>query len=137
MENLKTVCDLINPGSFVSSIDLRKAYYSVSISENSRKYLRFERNNKLSQCCALPNGLASGRRIFSKIMRDYLPSFVDIQLACVYYLDDSVIVAETEELCLQHTKFSLDILSKAGFFHLLREVCITTCPPSGVPRIRR
>ena len=27
-----------------------------------------------------------------------------------------MIVAETEELCLQHTKFALDILSKAGFF---------------------
>ena len=69
MENLKTVCDLINLGSFVSSIDLRKAYYSVSISENSRKYLRFEWNNKLYQDFALPNGLASGPRIFSKIMR--------------------------------------------------------------------
>ena len=30
MENLKTVCDLINRGSFMSSIDLRKACYFVS-----------------------------------------------------------------------------------------------------------
>ena len=39
MEHLKTVCDLISRGSFMSSIDLRKVCYSVSISVNSRKYL--------------------------------------------------------------------------------------------------
>ena len=100
MENLKTVCDIINPGSFVSSIDLRKAYYSVSISENSRKYLRFEWNNKLYQYCALPNGLASGPRIFSKIMRELFTKLCRHSIACVYYLDDSVIVAKTEESCL-------------------------------------
>ena len=116
MENLKTVCALINRGSLMSSIDLRKAYYSVSISENSRKFLRFEWYNKLYQYRALPDELDSGPRIFSGIIRELFTELRRRSIACVYYLDDSVIVAETEELCLQHTKFALDILSKAGFF---------------------
>ena len=60
----------------MSSIDLRKAYYSVSISENSRKYLRFEWYNKLYQYRALPDELASGPRIFPGIIREL---FTDVQ----------------------------------------------------------
>lgn len=116
MENLKTLCDLMSENCYMTSIDLRKAYYSVSISKDSRKYLRFEWKGQLYQYCSLPNGLASGPRIFSKIMRVLFTNLRQNSIDCVYYLDDSVIFANSADECLRHTNYALDLLTKAGFF---------------------
>ena len=116
MENLKSVCDLLTDGCFMTSIDLRKAYYSVSISPDSRKFLRFEWRSQLYQYCALPNGLSSGPRIFSCIMRVIFAQLRKRKIDCVYYLDDSVIMAKSQHECTLNTEFAMDILSNAGFY---------------------
>ena len=116
MENLKSVCDLLTDGCFMTSIDLRKAYYSVSISPDSRKFLRFEWRSQLYQYCALPNGLSSGPRIFSCIMRVLFAQLRKRKIDCVYYLDDSVIMAKSRHECTLNTEFAMDILSNAGFY---------------------
>ena len=47
METLKTVLTLIKPNVFFASIDLKQAYYSVPIKQDSRKYLRFRWQGKI------------------------------------------------------------------------------------------
>ena len=41
MENLRNAITLMTPNCFMASIDLKDAYYSVSVNKNHRKYLRF------------------------------------------------------------------------------------------------
>jgi len=41
MENLKNAITLMTPNCFMATIDLKDAYYSVSVNVNHRKYLRF------------------------------------------------------------------------------------------------
>ena len=41
MFSLNTAIDLITPGAWMATVDLKQAYYSVSIAEQDRKYLRF------------------------------------------------------------------------------------------------
>ena len=42
MESLDAALDLVYQNSYFASADLRKAYYSVAMSQNFCKYLRFE-----------------------------------------------------------------------------------------------
>ena len=42
MENLKSASICMRPNCYTASIDLKDAYYSVSIDPNHRKYLRFK-----------------------------------------------------------------------------------------------
>ena len=66
MENLKkSAITLMSPNCYMASIDLKDAYYSVSIDTNHRKYLRFIWKNQLFQITCLPNG----KRIFTKLMK--------------------------------------------------------------------
>lgn len=41
MEDIRTAVKLMNKGWYMASLDLRDAYYSIPICEESRKYLRF------------------------------------------------------------------------------------------------
>ncbi|XP_068684862.1 uncharacterized protein [Montipora foliosa] len=41
MENLRNAITLMTPNCFMAFIDLKDAYYSVSVNKNHRKYLRF------------------------------------------------------------------------------------------------
>ena len=69
MENLKSAITLMSPNCYMASIDLKDAYYSVSIDTNHRKYLRFKWKNQLFQFTCLHNGLSSVPRIFTKLMK--------------------------------------------------------------------
>ena len=63
-ENLKFVLDIIQKNDYLTSIDLTDAYFSISIHEEFRKYLRFSWRNKLYEFKVLCFGLASAPRIF-------------------------------------------------------------------------
>ena len=41
MENLSSVSNFITPGSYLASIDLKDAYYSVPIHTDYTKHLKF------------------------------------------------------------------------------------------------
>ena len=53
----------------MSSIDLRDAYYSVPIALEFRKYLKFIWKGEMFQFTALPMGLPSSPRIFTKMLK--------------------------------------------------------------------
>ena len=72
MDTLQSAMKLVEPNSYMASIDLKDAYYSVAISKCSRKYLRFLHKNTLYQYTCLPNGLASAPRAFTKLLKPVL-----------------------------------------------------------------
>jgi len=115
MENLTTVCRMIRPGCYMTSIDLKKAYYSILIALDSRKYLRFEWQGNLYQYRCLPNGLSSASRIFTRLMKTLFSLIRSDAADCVFYLDDSLFLADTYEKCLSDTNNAVHILTSAGF----------------------
>jgi hypothetical protein len=65
MDTLTSALQLVRPGSFMASIDLKDAYYSVPIALEHQKYLSFLWQGKGYQYTALPNGLSSAPRLFT------------------------------------------------------------------------
>ena len=53
----------------MASLDLKDAYYSVSVNHSDRKYLRFVWQGVLYQFTCLPNGLSSCPRTFTKLLK--------------------------------------------------------------------
>jgi hypothetical protein len=74
MDSLNTIVKLVDNDCFMASMDLKDAYYSIPIRERDKKYLRFYWNNQLYQFTCLPNGLSSGPRKFTKILKPALSS---------------------------------------------------------------
>lgn len=78
----------------MASIDLKDAYYSVSIVDASQKFLRFIWDNMLYQYTCLPNGLSSAPRVLTKLLKP-LYSTLRLQghVACGY-INDSFLMKD-------------------------------------------
>ena len=69
MDTISSCLKQVTRGCFMTSIDLKDAFYSVPIAQNCRKYLKFKWQGMLFQFTALVMGLASSPRIFTKILK--------------------------------------------------------------------
>ena len=56
METLEAAISLMKEGCYFTSIDLKDAYFSVSIHPEFRKFFRFRFNEDLYEFVALPQG---------------------------------------------------------------------------------
>ena len=99
----------------MGSIDLRDAYYSVRMAEGARKYLKFRWNGQLYRFVGMPNGLSSGPRVFTKILTPVFAQLREQGHECFPYIDDSFVVADTEEECRESLQVLVRALDNLGF----------------------
>ena len=59
MDTLDTAIKLMRPGCFMTSIDLKDAYYSIPVAPECQKYLKFVWKETLYCFTCLPIGLTS------------------------------------------------------------------------------
>ena len=95
MENLKSAITVMSPNCYMASLDLKDAYYSVSIDTNHRIYLRFIWKNQLFQFTCLPNGLSSTPRIFTKLMKPAYSTLRSKGFENAGYIDDTYLKGST------------------------------------------
>ena len=69
-EKLTTNVDIKAQRSLgMASVDLSNAYFSIPIAKAHRKYLRFEWRGELYEFKVLPNGMSTGPRMFTKVLK--------------------------------------------------------------------
>ena len=97
METSASVRSAIRPGDWAVSIDLSDAYFHLLIHPASRKYLRFTDGLTVFQFRAVPFGLSSAPRVFTRVMAA-LAAFFRIQgIRIIQYLDDWLILNSDPE----------------------------------------
>eukprot|EP00794_Sanderia_malayensis_P002379 gene2379-2742_t len=116
MDTLATALKLMTPNCYMTSLDLKNAYYSIPIAKEHQKYLKFIWNNQLYTFTCLPMGLSSSPRIFTKLMK---PIFATLRSnfghICISYIDDSLYFGETYEDCEKATLAAARMLISLGF----------------------
>ena len=127
MDTLWSAVRLMTPQCYMTSLDLKDAYYSVPIAGEHRKYLRFYWKGQLFQYTCLPNGLSSAPRYFTKILKpvystlrrrghDYLN---------VGYIDDSYLQGSNESECVLNVADTRALFTDVGFV-ISEEKSVTT-----------
>lgn len=89
METLALALTHIQQNDYFASIDLKDSYYSVYVDENDQKYLKFSWEGKVYTFCALPQGLSTSPRIFTKILKPVYATLRKQGYINVPYIDDS------------------------------------------------
>ena len=95
MEDVRCVKDLLNQNEFMCKLDLRDAYLTVPVQTSHQTFLRFQWQGKVYQYTALPFGLASAPRVFTKLMKPVLACLRAKGIRVVAYLDDFLIIGRT------------------------------------------
>ena len=100
----------------MTCVHLQDAYYSIPISSSFRKYFKFACRCRLYQFRALPIGLTSSPRIFTKVLK---PVFATLRSRyghnCTGYINDSFYTEDTDESCQDSTLHAVELSTKLGF----------------------
>ncbi|XP_068096310.1 CCAAT/enhancer-binding protein gamma isoform X1 [Hyperolius riggenbachi] len=119
MENIYSVRNVLMKGMFLASIDLQDAYLHLPIHPGHQKYLRFAiQKGSLTahyQFQALPFGLTSAPRIFTKIVAEMI-QFLHLQkINVIPYLDDFLIVNRDKNQLERDCVLCLQIMQSLGW----------------------
>ena len=111
MDTLQSAVNLMTPGCFMASVDLRHAYYTVAMDENDQRYLQFEYRGMLFQYTCLPMGFASSPRIFTKLCKPVFSMLRTKGHIIVGYIDDSYLQGDSSEECQQNVKDTIELFT--------------------------
>lgn len=109
MDNLNVALDMLFPGAFMASIDLRDAYYTLPIAKSLQPYVYFQWNNEVFMFHAMPFGLTSAPRIFTKVMKAPMAILRQKGIRVFNYIDDLFIMADTMEDCEYSVKVTCEL----------------------------
>ena len=115
MTTLQDVRNLLTVGSFMTSIDLKDAYWHVPIHRSFRKYLGFRLGKRKYQFRVLPFGLNIAPRVFTKLTKPILQELRLLGIGVLVYLDDWLVWGRSRDECLRHTKLALEVIQRRGF----------------------
>ena len=112
---IEDVFNMITPGCYMTSIDLKDAYYSVSIAKQDRKYLKFSWDGKLYQFTCLGQGISSAPRIFTEIMRVPVSVLRQLGINICAYIDDVILVCDFKALGRTECRQAAKLLEALGW----------------------
>ena len=111
----------------MTNIDLKEAILSVPVHESSRKFLCFIWKGTCYQFKALPFGLCSAPRIFTKGLKPVAAFLRRNAIRVLIYLDDFLLLAATVEEAVNNTQLVVTLLQSLGFtINLKKSLLIPT-----------
>ena len=124
MDTIESVKQLLSPGSFAASIDLKDGYYHVGIHQTKIKYLRFIIDKEVYEFKALPMGLTCSPRIFMGLTKVTVRYFRRKGIWIIIYIYDILIVAHMKEECQRGMAVVKEMLERMGFLINLPKSCL-------------
>ena len=116
MDNLSTVLNMVRQDSYMASIDLADACYTVPVLCMNQKYLLFQFEGNLYKYTCLPNCLSSAPRIFTKILKPVFSALRKEGHQIMGYLDDTFLMGDTFHKRKNAVLASVKLLNNLGVF---------------------
>ncbi len=110
----KRIFGCVRPQDWFAAIDLKDAYFHVSILPRHRPFLRFAFEGRAYQYKVLPFGLSLSPRVFTKVAEAALVPLREQGVRILNYLDDWLILAQSQDLLCEHRDMVLSHLSQLG-----------------------
>ena len=114
METPETIRTSLQLGEWVTSIDLKDAYFHIPIHSQSRKYMRFHIQGQFYQFKALPFGLSTALE-FTVVAKEVKLMALQRGIRIHQYLDDWLMRATSHQTCLQHTQTLVALCQELGW----------------------
>lgn len=108
----------------MASVDLKDAYFFISIKKAHRKYLRFNYNDTLYEFNCLPFGLCTAPYVFTKILKPVMQLLRANQFMSVIFLDDIQCIGRTYKECEENIHSTIALLQSLGFIINHEKSCL-------------
>lgn len=114
LDSITDVINLIHPMCFFVTIDFKDAYFSVSVTPEERKWLRFRWKGQHFQFTCLPQGLTSAPRIFTKLLKPVLAHLRKLGITVCCYLDDCIFIGASEVELIENVRYAVFLFDSLG-----------------------
>ena len=115
METASSIREAVRPGDWGASLDLTDAYFHIPIAKSDRKWLRFVWEGRVFQFRVLPFGLSLAPWLFTMVTKELGKVLRAMGIRIRMYLDDWLILAESQELCRSQMGILLSATRNLGF----------------------
>lgn len=115
MEDYRTALKLLNKNDFMSTIDLKDAYFLISVDKDDRKRLRFKWKSQLYEFNVLPFGICTAPFVYTKLLKPVLECLRSSGFLSVNYLDDFLCIGKSYDDCLTNVNTTKSVLESLGF----------------------
>ena len=115
MESIHSILNLVTPGCWMASLDLKDAYYSVKVHPDYQKYLKFQYCGQLFQYTTYANGLCSCPRRFTKLLKPSLSQLRVSKHIVAAYIDDLYLQSDSYEGCIETIVDTTIMFDNVGF----------------------
>ena len=121
METLTHVINIIQPNCWMSTVDLKDAFYTVPINVHDQKYFRFFWDGEYFSFRAMPNGYSLAMKVFTKIMKPPFSILRSNGHSSVIYVDDAFLQSNTKYECIDNIFDTIHLLTELGFtIHMVK-----------------
>ena len=114
METPRSILRALQQGQWLTSLDLKDAYFHIGIDPADRRYLRFCHNGTAWQFTVLPFGLSTSPRVFTKILKPVLAYAHLHRVKLHMYIDDWLLNPGTHQEALEQTSWLKSLCRKLG-----------------------
>lgn len=125
MEGIHLLKDMLLEKDWLVKLDLKDAYFTIPMAEESQPFLQFTWKNLLYQFQALPFGLSSAPWCFTEVMKAITTVLRERGIRLIIYLDDILIMSQDHSQILQDLKTTVELIESTGFI-INREKSIMT-----------
>ena len=115
MHSLSTCTDLMEPGCYMASVDLKDAFHTIPMDPFYTKYLKFKVGDTIYKYLVLPMGFRDSPRLFCKILKPVLAHLHTKGFISSIYIDDFYLQGSSYLDCQDNVKNTLDLLQSLGF----------------------
>ena len=127
MSTLQSAINLMSKDCYMATLDWKDAYYCVPIHDTHKKLLRFQFDGNLYEFQALPNGLASGPRLFTKLTKPFFSHLRKMGLLNSPYIDDCLLLGDNFDDCKMNVLKTVELSKDTGFIvHPEKSILIPT-----------
>ena len=114
METPRSILRALHQGQWLTSLDLKDAYFHIGIHPADRRYLRFCHNGTSWQFTVLPFGLSTSPRVFTKMLKPVLAYAHLHRVKLHMYLDDWLLNPGTRQEAHEQTSWLRSLCQKLG-----------------------
>lgn len=110
---MSSILDRLGNAQYLSSVDIKSAYWTIELEENSKQYTAFAIPGRgLFQFRRMPYGLHNGPATWQRFVDTVLGP--ELEPYCFVYLDDVIVATSDFDTHLKVLREVLDRLTKAG-----------------------
>jgi hypothetical protein len=127
MDTIQNVISMVRPNCFMASIDIKDAYYAISITQDNQKYMKFQWGSLYYCYQVLVMGLSSAPERYTKLMKPVYAHLRKMGFESVAYLDDTFLKGDTFEDCVVNVIHTVQLFRSLGLtVHPTKSVLIPT-----------